>query len=249
MTEPEQRPGAGTVVLAVGAHPDDLEELCGGTLAALALAGATVHMATTTAGESGSYELPAEEIRTIRLGEAASAAAVAGAMYHHLGMRDQGVDVTIDERRRLSDLIRRLGVNLLITHPPVDYHVDHRRTSELVTDARMAAPVPNFGDEPPLRFTPDLVYMDATMGAPFEPHVWIDVTATRDVRRRMLAEHVSQVELMQAMYGQDIAEISESLSRLRGQQRGCDYAEAFCGCRTWPAPDGGIRRLVRILDR
>jgi LmbE family N-acetylglucosaminyl deacetylase len=238
----------GTVVLAVGAHPDDLEELGGGTLAALAAAGATVHMATTTGGEGGAFDCDGASIRAVRLAEAAEAAAICGASFTHLGMPDQGAVDDIEARRAMTNLVRRLGVDLLITHGAGDYHPDHRRTHQLVTDVRSAAAVPNFADEPPLARTPDLVYMDTVMGVGFEPHVWIDIGATIETRRRMLAAHRSQVELMRQMYGQDLLAMADALTRLRGQQRGCEFAEGFRGCGTWPAPDGGIRRLVHILD-
>jgi hypothetical protein len=65
----------------------------------------------------------------------------------------------------------------------------------------------------------------------------------------MLRAHASQVELMRLMYDVDLIEMSETLARLRGVQRGCGYAEAFQGCGTFPEPDGGIRRLLQALAR
>jgi LmbE family N-acetylglucosaminyl deacetylase len=240
---------ADTTVLAVGAHPDDLEATCGGTLALLARRGASVHLAVVTAGECGSYDLHAAEAARVRLREAARAAEIAGAAsFHHLGMRDQGGEATIERRRELVDLIRRLRANLLIGHAPGDYHSDHRAAHRLVTDARMAAAVPNFGNEPPLPATPDLVYMDNAWMLGFDPHLWIDISETIDVRREMLAAHQSQVELMRRMYGEDLLAGADLQAQARGGQRGCAYAEVFRGCGTWPAPDGGIRRLVRLLE-
>ena len=238
-----------TTVLAVGAHPDDLEATCGGTLALLARRGVRVHLAVVTAGECGSFDLDAAEAARVRLREAARAAEIAGAAsFHHLGMRDQGGEATLARRRELVDLIRRLGANLLIGHAPGDYHPDHLAAHQLVKDARMAAAVPNFGDEPPLPATPDLVYMDNAWMLGFEPHLWIDVGETMDVRRAMLAAHESQVELMRRMYGEDLLHGADLQAQARGGQRGCAYAEVFRGCGTWPAPDGGIRRLVRLLE-
>ncbi len=112
----------------------------------------------------------------------------------------------------------------------------------------MAAAVPNFGDEPPLGATPDLVYMDNAWMLGFDPHLWIDVSETIEVRRAMLAAHRSQVDLMRRMYGEDLLAGADLQAQARGGQRGCAYAEVFRGCGTWPAPDGGIRRLVRLLE-
>ena len=245
MREPYDSP----VVLAIGAHPDDIELTCAGTLAALARRSVAVHMAVVTAGECGSHSLDGPATRRMRLAEAARSAEIAGARsFHHLGMPDQGAEHTIEQRRELVDLIRRLNVTVLLGHAPGDYHIDHRIAHELVFAARCAAPAPNFGTEPPLRRMPHLAYFDNEQGLDFEPHIWIDIGDTIDVRRRMLAAHESQVALMREIYNQDIAEMSEALARLRGGQRGCAFAEAFRGCGTFPEPDGGIRFLVRALE-
>jgi LmbE family N-acetylglucosaminyl deacetylase len=205
-------------------------------------------MATTTGGESGSFAENGDRTREVRLREATESAEICGATFTHLGMRDQGTEASLEQRERLTDFVRKLGVNLLLAHAPGDYHPDHRRAHELVTDVRMAAIVPNYGTEPPLAEAPDLAYIDTVMGVGFEPHVWIDVSGVMDVRRQMLAAHRSQVELMQRIYRQNLLEMGEALARIRGQQRGCEFAEAFRGCGTWPAADGGIRRLVRICE-
>ncbi len=240
--------GARPVVLAIGAHPDDLEGTCGGTLVALARRGVEVHMATLTDGWCGSFQLPGERIAEIRLGEARRAAEIAGTTFHHLGMHDQGSEVTIERRRDLVDLMRRLKVSVLLAHAPGDYHVDHRRAHELVSDARSAGPVPNFGTEPPLPRMPDLVYFDNEQGLGFEPQIWLDITATIEVRRKMIRAHESQLQLMREMYNEDLVEMTDRLARFRGGQRGCTYAEAFRGCGTYPNPDGGLRFLVTALE-
>ena len=101
---------ADTTVLAVGVHPDDLEATCGGTLALLARRGARVHLAVVTAGECGSFDLDAAEAARVRLREAAQAAEIAGAAaFHHLGMRDQGGEATLERRRELVDLTAGCG--------------------------------------------------------------------------------------------------------------------------------------------
>lgn len=242
--------GAGQlpVVLAIGAHPDDLEGTCGGTLAALARRGVEVHMATVTDGWCGSYQLPGERIAEIRLEEARRSAEIAGATFHHLGMHDQGSEVTIERRRELVDLMRRLNASLLLAHAPGDYHVDHRNAHELVFHARGAGPVPNFGTEPPLRRMPDLVFFDNEQGLSFDPHIWLDVAETIDLRRKMVRAHASQLQLMRQLYNEDLVEMTDRLARFRGGQRGCAYAEAFRGCGTWPNPDGGLRFLVKTLE-
>jgi LmbE family N-acetylglucosaminyl deacetylase len=237
------------VVFALGAHPDDIECTCAGTLAALAARGVEVHIAVATDGWCGSYDLGGPEIAAVRLAEARRAAEIAGAAsFHHLGMHDQATEVTIERRRELVNLIRRLRVTVLLGHAPNDYHVDHRNAGELVFQARCAAIVPNFADERPLDEPPHAAFIDNEQGLSFDPHVWLDIGETIDVKRRMLAAHESQVDLMQRMYGQNLIEMVEHLTRMRGGQRGCEYAEAFRGCGTFPEPDGALRFLVRTLE-
>jgi LmbE family N-acetylglucosaminyl deacetylase len=163
-------------------------------------------------------------------------------------MHDQGSEATIARRLDLVNVVRMVGATVLLGHPPNDYHIDHRNASELLFQARGAAAAPNFADERPLEATPHLAYFDSELGLGFEPHVWIDITSTIEVKRRALAAHESQVRLMQQMYGQDVGEMVDRLARFRGGQRSTSYAEAFRGCGAFPEPDGAIRFLVRALD-
>ena len=236
-----------TVVLAVGAHPDDVEAFCGGALALLAGRGVAVHSAVVTGGEGGVPGEPAGRARELRLAEARRAGDLLGvASVEWLGMNDQEAVASLEARARLADHVRRLGANLLLTHPPGDYHADHRAVSELVLAMRIAACAESVGSEPPLRSAPDLAYVDTAQGLGFAPHVWIDVTSTWERKLAALRAHESQATLGGET---ELLPLIESLGRLRGDQRGCRYAEAYAGCGTWPTPDGGIRKLVRLLER
>ena len=75
-------------ILALHAHPDDVEILAGGTLSLLAGSGHEVVLATMTAGDLGSAMLPAAAISRIRRKEAAASAALLGAGYTCLGIPD-----------------------------------------------------------------------------------------------------------------------------------------------------------------
>src|SRR2546422_5040000 len=94
-------------VLAVGAHPDDLEILCGGTLARFVAEGHEVVMCNATLGNRGSYIHTSEEIARIRLAEARRAAEIAGAEHVTLGLSDTEVNAAdTEQRRRVVDLVR-----------------------------------------------------------------------------------------------------------------------------------------------
>ena len=122
-------------ILAVHAHPDDIEILCGGTLALLARQGHVVTIVTATAGEGGSAEYDPSETGRIRRGEAAASAAHIGAIYRCLGFPDLGVFNDDPSRRTVTELLRSVRPDIVITGSPVDYHPDHEAISQLVRDA------------------------------------------------------------------------------------------------------------------
>ncbi|MCZ7545518.1 MAG: PIG-L family deacetylase [Anaerolineae bacterium] len=76
-------------VLAVGAHPDDIEILCAGTLARYAQAGVRVVIGVATDGSAGHMAIPPDELAGIRRAEAERAAAVIGAELIWMGYTDE----------------------------------------------------------------------------------------------------------------------------------------------------------------
>ncbi len=104
-------------VLAIGAHPDDLEILCGGTLARYAREGAEVTMCSVANGNRGSFVHSREEIAAIRAREAAASAELLGARYVTLGVGDTELNAA-DETQRLAvtELIRSVDPDVVITH-------------------------------------------------------------------------------------------------------------------------------------
>ena len=108
-------------VLAVGAHPDDLEILCGGTIARYVRAGHEVVMCHATTGDMGSFVHSREEISRLRLAEARRAAEIAGAEHRCLGLSDGEVNAADPAQKRLVvDLVRDAGPDAIVTHAPND---------------------------------------------------------------------------------------------------------------------------------
>ena len=153
-------------ILALHAHPDDIETLCAGTLALLAARGAQVICATATAGEGGSDRTPPEETAEIRKAEARAAAALIGADYACAGLPDLGVFNDDHGRRAITEVVRWSRADMVLTASPVDYHPDHEAVSQLVRDACFAASVPNYrtGPSEPLPAIPHLYFMDPIGG-------------------------------------------------------------------------------------
>jgi LmbE family N-acetylglucosaminyl deacetylase len=118
-------------ILAIHAHPDDVEFQCAGTLARLGGRGCSLVIATMTAGDCGSAELGPLEIAAVRRAEAAAAARLIHAEYHCLEFLDLQIDHDNAGRRRVTEFLRRVRPDLVLTAPPVDYMSDHENTSKL----------------------------------------------------------------------------------------------------------------------
>jgi LmbE family N-acetylglucosaminyl deacetylase len=153
-------------ILAIHAHPDDIETLGAGALALLAARGHRITLVTATAGEGGATETSPEETARIRQGEAADAAAIIGADYRCAGFPDLGVFNDDASRRRMTELIRAARPDIVITASPIDYHPDHEAVSVLARDACFASSVPNYctGPAAPLAEIPHLYFMDPIGG-------------------------------------------------------------------------------------
>src|ERR1035438_1472205 len=117
-------------VLAIHAHPDDVEILAGGTGGALARPGHAITIAPFTAGDCGSAELGPEEIAAVRRGEAARSAGRIDATYVCLEMRDLAVFNDDPSRRLVVEVLRKTRPQLVLAASPVDYRSEEH-TSEL----------------------------------------------------------------------------------------------------------------------
>ncbi len=231
-------------VLAVGAHPDDLEILCGGTLARFAREGHEVVMCNATTGNRGSFVHTSEEIGRIRLEEARRAAAVIGAEHVTLGISDCEVNAADPEQKRLVvDLVRDARPDLIITHYPNDYMGDHDEISKLVFACSFFATLPLYetGKQHHSAVTP-IYHMDTVFGIGFEPTEYVDVGDVVDAKVAMLEAHDSQLTWLRDHDGIDVVDQMKTATRYRGMQCGVAYAEGFRPCQTWLR--GSTRRLL-----
>jgi LmbE family N-acetylglucosaminyl deacetylase len=222
-------------VLAVGAHPDDLEILCAGTLAKYAERGDQVTMAVATNGEAGSSTLPKAEIAAIRQQEAEASARVIGADFIWMDYPDEFLFSNEATRLNFLNLVRRARPDVVLAHAPTDYHPDHRTAGQLLWDIRIMTTVPNIVTEaPPCEVIPEIYYMDTIAGISFEPEVYVDISSTFEVKQRMLACHASQSRWLEDQYGINYLQFIEYAGRFRGIQCGARHAECFRVSPTWP---------------
>jgi len=242
-------------ILAIHAHPDDIEFQCAGTLLLLKERGCTITVATMTPGDCGSAEMDAETIARLRRDEAKRAADILGADCHCLEFRDLQIVDDNPSRKRVTEFLRRIKPDVVFTAPPVDYMSDHEVTSKLVRDACFNASVPNYATEAaapatPLNCIPHLYYVDAVYGVdgfgdPLPIGGLIDVTAVFEQKRAMLACHESQRNWLMRQHGVDeYLDMQAKWSRRRGWEINVEYAEAFRQHRGHPYPHDDLLRSL-----
>ena len=122
-------------VLAIAAHPDDVELICGGTLITAQMRGRSTGIVDLAAGEMASRGTP-----ELRAKEAAKAARVMGvSVRENLGLPDGGIINTPETRTKLAVVIRRLRPKIVMTHSLNGRHPDHPIVAQLVRDACFVA--------------------------------------------------------------------------------------------------------------
>ena len=231
-------------ILAIHAHPDDIETLGAGTLAVLADLGHRIRMVTATGGDCGSETHSLEETSRVRQAEAAAAAALIGADYRCADLPDLGVYNDDPCRRRITEMVRWSQANIVLAPAPVDYHPDHEAVSILVRDACFASTAPNYvtGDAAPLGAIPHLYWMDPIGGRDREgkrirPDFGVDITAQIEIKSRMLLCHQSQHAWVAKQHGEsDYLESMRGFSARQGRDLGVAFAEGFRQYRNTPYP-------------
>ena len=216
-------------ILAFGAHPDDLEFLCAGTLAKYRDMGHDIGMAIATNGEVGSPTLSKAEIAAVREKEARAAAAKVDADFFWLGYPDEFLFNSEEVRRHFIDVIRQFRPDIVLCpDKDADYHPDHTTTGQVVWDTHVMVTVPNIEtDTPPCEKIPQIVYFDTVAGVNFAPEFYVDISAQWETKAAMIDCHKSQETWMIAQYNQSCVEFGRTQAKFRGIQAGCQYAEAF----------------------
>jgi len=214
-------------VLAVGAHPDDLEILCGGTLAKYAGQGHKVIMVHMLNGDKGHYKLHSEELARIRKKEAEEAGSLIGAEVIGLDLSDGELFSNLANRKRVMDVIRHARPDVIITHAPDDYCSDHNVTSQLVCEASFysAAPLFKTAKEAHEKIPP-VFFMDSVAGVGFLPTEYVDISETFPTKSAMVSQHRSQVAWLEEHDKINLLEFVETIARFRALQCGVRYAEA-----------------------
>ncbi len=239
------------VALSINAHPDDAEAWNAGTLKLLKDKGYKIVIATMTPGDLGGCNMTSEETAKLRMEEAKKAAAVLDAEYYMLGGHDGFLYDTKEIRLKVISLMRKIRAGVVFTHLPMDYHSDHRTTSNIVEAASMVASLGTVPvKEKPLEITPLLYHSSPlTLSDPLgsqiaPPHFYVDVTSVVETKRQMLGYHVSQVELMKHMHKMNdfFGYVLEG-NRNYGKMAGVEYAEVY-----WQHLGGGFQKDKQVQN-
>jgi LmbE family N-acetylglucosaminyl deacetylase len=183
-------------VVFVGAHPDDADIQFGGTAIRYRELGHTVTYLTMTNGDAGHHQEGGGALAQRRRKESQAVAAFLGINYLVLDNHDAELQATVENRKKVIQVLREVKANLIITHRPNDYHADHRNTSLLVQDAAYLVCVPNVVPfVPRLEWNPVIVYHQDNFKKPtgFTPDVFVDITSVIDRKLEALALHESQI--------------------------------------------------------
>jgi bacillithiol biosynthesis deacetylase BshB1 len=210
--------------MVLGAHPDDAEISCGGTILRCTDAGLKVVLVDMTRGEKGTLGTPA-----IRLQEAETSMRLLGAMARvNLELPDTELKPTIEARNRVVAALRRFRPRVLLSHFERDAHPDHEATGILAKEACFHAGLRNVapGSAPhrPRIFARFLSHQT------FEPSFCVDVSDVFERKKQAILCFASQFqggEKGHFVHGMDPLERAEIRNRYFGSRIGVAFAEAF----------------------
>lgn len=215
-------------VLALGAHPDDVEVYCAGTLRKYIIRGDKVTILHACTGDKGNFTIPPEEMARIRDQESIRAGKVIGSKVGTLGFSDAELEDSQENMERFVKAIREVNPDVIFTHSPEDYHKDHEMTSKLVIDASFMVTIPNVCPEVPfMEKVPQIYFMEPYTGIGFHPTEYVDITDTMPAKLEMMKCHESQITWLMEHDHLDILDYIETSGKYRGFQCGVTYAEGF----------------------
>ncbi len=213
-------------VLALAAHPDDVEQTCGGTLILMAEEGYRSGVLDLSAGDMGSRGTP-----ELRIDESQTAAAhLLLAWRQNLRWPDARLENTITARMTLAGVIRRVKPRVVILPYWTGRHPDHYRTAEVGYEACFLSGLRRLEDDSPPHRPFKVLY--ASLYANVTPSFVVDISRQFERRMAALLSYVSQ-------YGEtagasdlfpnqkEIEERLASVSRFYGNLIGVKYGEPY----------------------
>jgi LmbE family N-acetylglucosaminyl deacetylase len=233
----KQTPKSAPRVMAIAAHPDDIEFMMAGTMLLLKQTGCELHYMNLSSGNCGSMTMSPSKTIRIRKAEAMNAAKILGATFHPSVAHD--LEITYDLRllRRLAAIVREVRPSILLTHSPQDYMEDHTNTCRLAVTAAFARGMPNFRSVPPRKAIESEVTIYHAMPHGLRdqlrnriiPDFFINTESVHAQKRDALAAHASQKKWLDATQGMDsYLKVMDEMSIQLGQlSREFHHAEGW----------------------
>lgn len=225
------------VVLAVCAHPDDIEFMMAGTLIQLKRAGAEIHMWNLLNGSCGTVRHAKEEIVRLRAQEARDAAAIAGAVIHAPIRDDLDLFYARDTLQEVAAVVREVRPTIVLTHSPQDYMEDHQNACRLTVSAAFARGLRNYTTSPARASydAPVALYHALPHGLcdalrqPIPSSHYVNISPVLATKREMLAQHRTQKEWLDVSQGMDAyLHEMEAISRAVGKRSArFEFAEGW----------------------
>lgn len=184
-------PPARLRIIVFGAHPDDAEYKAGGTAAKWAKLGHAVKLVSVTNGDIGHWQQAGGPLARRRAAEARAAAEKLGVVSEVLDIHDGELLPTLENRQRITRLIRQWQADIVIAHRPWDYHPDHRYVGVLVQDAAFMVTVPYFcSDVPALKRNPVFFYSSDNFQKPYAFRADVAVALDDVMDQKLAAIHL-----------------------------------------------------------
>ncbi|HJP60184.1 MAG TPA: bacillithiol biosynthesis deacetylase BshB1 [Gemmatimonadaceae bacterium] len=225
-------------ILAIGAHPDDVELIAGGTLIRAQMLGRSTGIIDLARGEMASRGTPA-----LRAKEAAHAAKLMGvSVRDNLGLPDGGIQNTPETRAKLAVMIRRMQPKVVVTHSLYGRHPDHPMVAQLVRDACFVAGLkmiePSTPAYRPLKVIHALSFREDNQ----KPTFVVDISEAFEKKLQAIAAYESQFgEAVQAgeVYpnGEPLLDLIRHHAAHYGSLIRCRYGEPFYTTETMRVED------------
>jgi bacillithiol biosynthesis deacetylase BshB1 len=220
-------------VLAIAAHPDDIELTCGGTLIKMARAGYRTAILDLTGGETGTRG--SRETRAKEAGEAAKTLGVAERA--NAALPDAHLHNSDATRRTVVRWVRHFHPRTVILPFPVGRHPDHRAASDLGRDACYLAGLKNYDAEGDPHRPEKILYALAYREDPVKPTFVVDISAEFETKMAAIRCYASQFEGAKAAgeifpTGQNLYELVRIHSAHYGSLIRAAYGEPFMTSET-----------------
>ncbi len=219
-------------ILAISAHPDDIELSCSGTLIAHKSLGYTIGILDLTEGEMSTRGTP-----EIRQKESVEASQIMGiSIRENLGLSDAKFDLSFENQARVIKVLRKYRPEIILANAPYDRHPDHVRASQLIEEAVFKSGLVKIETEDngksQLPWRPQKVY-HYIQSVSLEPDFICDISAHMEQKMAAIRVFKSQFfdpnsnEPDTYISNPDFLKLIEARSREWGHRIGVSYGEGF----------------------